>query len=171
MGRMEIDGLSVFFDDADAELIGRYTWHIIRTRRSRTHYAVTTGIGPSGVRETIYMHRLIMGLWRGDKRYTDHIDKNGLNNYRSNLRVVTASDNNGNHRKRSDAKWSEYRGVSFHKQPGLSRPWVAEIKYRGKRTRKYYRTELEAARSYNEMSIEVFGPFAKLNELPDEDPS
>ncbi len=165
MGCIVIDGLSVFFDDADAKLIGQYRWHLIRPRRNRTYFAVTAGIGPSGVRETIYMHRLIMGLWRGDKRNVDHIDKNGLNNYRSNLRVVTPSDNNGNQDKRSDGKWSQYKGVSFHKYPGLPHPWVAQIKYHGKVTRKYYRTELEAARSYNKMAIEVFGPMAQLNEL------
>jgi hypothetical protein len=163
MGQMKIKGLSVFFDNDDAELIRRYNWHLIKTRRNLTHYVVTVGIGPREVRETIYMHRLVMGLWRGNKCYTDHIDKNGLNNYRSNLRIVTASDNNGNMRKRSDAKWSQYKGVSFYQQPGLSHPWVAQIKYHGKATRKTYRTEIEAARAYNEMAIEVFGPMANLN--------
>ena len=162
-----IDGLSVYFDDADAELIGRHKWYLIRPRRNRTYFAVTSITGPNGIKETIYMHRLIMGLWRGDRLHTDHIDKNGLNNYRSNLRVVTPSDNNGNQRKRSDAKWSQYKGVSFLKQPGLLRPWVAQVKYHGKKNTKYYRTELEAARSYNEMAIEVFGPCATLNELSD----
>ena len=128
-------------------------------------------MGLSGVRETIYMHRLIMGLWRGNRLNVDHIDGNGLNNYRSNLRIVTPSDNNGNGRKRSDAKWSEYKGVSFHKQPGLLRPWVAQIKYHGKVTRKYYRTELEAAWSYNNMAIEVFGLCAKLNNIGPSNPS
>jgi len=165
MGTMVIKGLSVFFDDADAELIERYDWYIIQTRRNLTHYAVASITGPNGVRETIYMHRLIIGLNRGDRYYTDHIDGNGLNNYRSNLRVVTASDNNGNRIKNSNAKWSQYKGVSFMKQPGLSHPWVAQVKYYGKATRKYYRTELEAARSYNKMAIEVFGPYAKLNDL------
>lgn len=167
MGCIKIKELSVFFDDADAELIGRYSWYLIRPRRNKTYYATTSITRPNGVRETIYMHRLVMGLNRDDKHYTDHIDGNGLNNYRSNLRIVSPSDNNGNRKKNSNAKWSQYKGVSFHKYPGLSHPWVAQIKYRGNVTRKYYRTELEAARSYNKMAIEVFGQYAFLNKLPD----
>lgn len=163
MGQMVIGGLSVFFSDEDSELIGRYNWHTYRSKHNRTHYAATKITGPNGVRYTLFMHRLVMGLKKGDGLYTDHIDRNGLNNYRTNLRIVTQSDNIGNSSKRRGPGSSQYKGVYFKKTPELLSPWVASITHKGKRTFRYYRTELEAARSYNEMAIELFGPCARLN--------
>lgn len=40
-----------------------------------------------------YLHRAIMGLTRGDRRQVDHVDRNKKNNQRSNLRIVTRTEN------------------------------------------------------------------------------
>lgn len=163
IGRKANYELSVLVDENDYQTLKLwdYSWHRVIGR-------YTTYIATNKKGKTIYLHRLIMGLAHGSSSvYIDHVDGNGLNNSRTNLRIVTPSDSNGNKRKRTDATTSQYKGVSFNKQPGLSRPWQAEVKYHGKSTKKYYKTEIEAARSYNKMAIKTFGSCAKCNILPE----
>jgi hypothetical protein len=65
----------------------------------------------------IYLHRLIMGLERGDASNVDHIDGDPLNCTRANMRVVSHAQNLQNHAGCKNAS-SRYRGVSFNKQRG-----------------------------------------------------
>jgi len=121
--------------------------------------------------KTIYLHRLIMGC--ADKPrsvFVDHIDRNGLNNYRTNLRMTDNSGNNANTPKRLSAKHtSSYKGVSWIGSHNKSNPWVARIALSGKEKHLgCYRTQEDAARSYNQAAIELFGPMAFLNVLPDQ---
>ena len=75
-------------DDEDYELVSKFNWNA--QKHPYTFYAYTT-VGDSTKR--ISMHRLIMGLKKGDGLVVDHKDNDGLNNQRSNLQVVSASDN------------------------------------------------------------------------------
>jgi hypothetical protein len=105
-----------------------------------TFYAVKT-IRINKKEKTIKMHRVIMNTPHNMK--TDHIDGNGLNNQRSNLRIVTARQNGQNiHINKS----SQYVGVYWHKR---NKKWRASIninkkvKYLGN-----YTNELEAHKAY-----------------------
>lgn len=155
-------GLSVIVDEEDYRTydLGSYTWraHII----GRQTYAVTDKNG-----KRIYLHRLIMGLEKGSDM-VDHIDHNGLNNYRTNLRVTDNSGNQHNKRKSLSAKCtSTYKGVQFCSDKKTN-PWKARISLSGKdKHLGYYRTETEAARSYNEAATKYYGTTAYLNELSD----
>lgn len=107
----------------------------------------------------VQMHREILGLKRGDKRQCDHIDGNGLNNQRSNLRICTQSQNYFN--QRSNGGSSQFKGVSWNKGADS---WVAYIKHKGKRFHLgYFDDETEAAIAYDSKAKELFGKFAKLN--------
>jgi AP2 domain len=102
------------------------------------------------------MHSLIV-----DYPKPDHIDGNGLNNQRSNLRPATASQNCINRR-----TWgrSAYRGVSWFK---LYSKWNAAISYQRKsRNLGYFASEEDAARAYDAAARELHGAFARLN-FPD----
>lgn len=91
-------GYTAVVDDEDCDLVAGHRWQKLQARGSLTVYA-RTSIGG----KTVYMHRLIMGLPNmGD---VDHIDGNGLNNQRSNLRLVTHSVNvsQGHSRRAYDA--------------------------------------------------------------------
>ena len=56
------------------------------------------------------MHRMVMGAQAGEE--IDHIDRNGLNNSRENLRFVTSSQNNMNQKVRND-NTSGHKGISW----------------------------------------------------------
>lgn len=119
---------------------------------------------------TRMMHRMILGV---SDRATevDHINKNGLDNRKENLRKVTKAQQRMN-TGRSRAGVSKYRGVGFYLDKRATSPgkhgggrWVAKLSLRGKTLSRYADSEKEAARLYNEMALEHFGTYARLNDL------
>jgi hypothetical protein len=104
------------------------------------------------------MHRQIMNAPEG--LLVDHIDGNGLNNQKNNLRLCSSAQNARNRRPTSKP-YSKYKGVSWHKR---NKKWEVRIAKSGKST--YLGTfedELEAALAYDRKAEELFGEFAYLN--------
>lgn len=113
----------------------------------------------------VFLHRLILGLENGPTSVlVDHIDHIGLNNSRTNIRMTDNKGNARNRRKSLSAKTSScYKGACFFPN-NKSKPWKADIKLSGQNKHLgYYRTEIEAALSYNNAAIEHFGDMACLN--------
>jgi len=107
------------------------------------------------------MHRVIMKLNFGDKRQVDHINGNGIDNRRNNLRICTQSQNNQNQRTQICLKSSKYKGVLWHK---CCKRWMAQIKLNKKN--KYiglFKNEIDAAHAYDREAKELFGEYAKTN--------
>ena len=116
----------------------------------------------------VYLHREIMGLAETDhasELIVDHIDNDGLNNTRSNLRIVNKSHNGYN---MTDRKKSVYGYRGIYQRSGKYRDrWSARISVDG--TRIYlgtFDTKIEAARAYDEAAKTYYGPFGHLN-FPD----
>lgn len=74
---------------------------------------------------TTYMHRLIMGLQPGDRRNVDHINGDGLDNRRENLRVVRHQENCTNRRRINVRNKTGHSGVFYDRHGG--NPWRAYI--------------------------------------------
>ena len=107
---------------------------------------------------TIYMHREIMDSPNGME--IDHINGNGLDNRKINLRVCTRSQNRQNSRKRT-AKSSPFKGVDWYKR---DLKWRARIKIKGLEIYLgVFESEIEAAEAYDKKAIELFGEFANTN--------
>jgi hypothetical protein len=157
----------VLVDDADAEIVRQYKWHIsyyaptaAPPRRGRGPYAVTTlkPKQPGGSPGSLGMHSFITGY-----TLTDHIDHNGLNNQRANLRPATEFQNRGNALPQLRGS-SQYKGVFWSK---TRRKWIAQIGIRRRSTHiGSYCDEREAAMAYDRAAREYFGEYAYLN-FPD----
>lgn len=109
----------------------------------------------------VYMHRLIIGA--GPRDYVDHINGDGLDNRRINLRLATPSQNSANRAgdNRKAGVTSVYKGVSWNK---TKNKWAAYIHVSGKtRSLGAYVDELDAARAYDKAAAETWGEFARLN--------
>ncbi len=116
-------GKTVTISAKDWGLVKHIKWTAFRG--TNTWYA--KGRNPSAPPMRIFMHRLIINATAG--RLCDHVDGNGLNNRRRNLRITTPSGN-GINRHRFKAK-SGYIGVTFHDDCPL-RPWESRIVIGGK---------------------------------------
>ena len=150
-------------DDADYEWLNQFKWSCVRSK-SGTYYAVRNNTSNNKEGQNILMHREILGLSHKDGKITDHIDRNGLNNQRSNLRTCTATQNQQNQRPRqAKGESSKFKGVFWRKAREV---WVAQIKVNKKRRfLGYFDSEIEAAEAYNRAAIEYFREFAVLNKI------
>lgn len=86
-------GQVALVDDSDYEELGKYKWYAQKRYKTKNFDAVRNGRF-----HVISMQRQILGLELGDKRQGDHINRNPLDNRRSNLRIATASENMRNRR-------------------------------------------------------------------------
>jgi len=119
----------------------------------------------NGKQQVMMLHRFILQNFDMSIE-ADHIDGNGLNNQKSNLRLCTHQENGRNGRKRNNTS-SKYKGVYWNKK---EKKWMARTCYseKGKVIVKYlgsYTNEQEGALAYNKKAIELFGEYAKLNEV------
>lgn len=146
----------ILVDEQDVEIVSKYRWypHI----KGRSVYAQTRplrGVSP------IRLHRLIMKPEEG--MVVDHINHDGLDNRRQNLRCGTQSQNMMNKGASKSAKTS-YKGIWQTRQG-----WVAVITT-SKNERRYlgtFTTAETAARAYDDAARRHHGEFAFLN-FPDE---
>jgi len=104
------------------------------------------------------MHRLILNPPAGIT--IDHINGNGLDNRRENLRLAGRGQNQCNRGKQSN-NTSGFKGVTWHKN--LNK-WEAGISISGKRYHVgFYKTPEAAARAYDDAAKKYHGEFARLN--------
>ncbi|MEE8382187.1 MAG: AP2 domain-containing protein [Thermodesulfobacteriota bacterium] len=153
-------GKVVIVDDEDFELLNKWKW-----RFDYKGYAIRSVNFSDGTKGSLYMHRLLLGIQKGDRRQSDHIDGNGLNNQKTNLRACSSSENLCN-RGIPKNNTSGYKGVKWHKG---EQKWAAAIKKNGKYiSLGYYNDKKEAAKIYNEAAIEHHGDFAFLNAIKED---
>jgi len=155
-------GKKAIVDDEDFERLNKYKWHY-----GSRHYALRTthrGYSEDGKRITgsIWMHREVINTPEG--LFTDHINGDTLDNRKENLRVVNSNQNNRNSKIPSH-NTSGYKGVSEDKR-NLKNRWQAYITIDNKKKHLgYFYSKEDAAKRYNEVAREVFGEYARLNNL------
>lgn len=144
----------VYFDDEDLINLFNYKWNIVK--RSKLCFYVTSR--SSG--KSIYMHNIIMPPKKG--LVIDHINCNGLDNRKINLRYVTHAENL---RRSPPLNGKKYKGVYFRKDCP-NKPWAASLNTKNKNYHGgYFATEKEAAIAYNKLALKYFKDYAWLNKI------
>ena len=142
-------GMFAVVDDSDYDALVCQKWNAHRGPNGEFYAMSSRGK---------YMHREIMSPAQDE--IVDHIDGDGLNNTRSNLRVCRKSDNAMNYSKPIN-NTSGYKGVSWNKG---NKKFQAHISTNG---RKIYigqfNTAIEAARAYDREAIRLHGEFSNIN--------
>lgn len=148
-------GLVALVDDDDAaDVIAAGPWHAVPG--GRTIYGRRNRRKAGGGWRSQSLHAFLLG-----RPWVDHIDGNGLNNTRANLRPATAGQNAANRQTRIDSA-SGFKGVYANK--GRGKPWRAQIcvNYQ-KRHLGLFDTAEEAGHAYDDAATEAHGPYARLN--------
>jgi len=150
-------GLCAIVSDHDCGHLNRWKWTAWHCGKVRYAYRKTSRA--TGQRN-IFMHRVVANRMGVPAGRVDHVDGNGLNNCRSNLRFATQSQN-GMNRSKPRTNKSGYKGVS---ETTNSDRWRARIGVRGKEKHLgTFNTPKEAARAYDRAATELHGVFAHLN--------
>ena len=148
-------GKYAIVDDEDYEELSKHKW--CASRVGKTFYAVRGIKIGVNKRSTVKMHKQIMCTPTGMD--TDHIDMNGLNNQKGNLRVCTRSENLRNRRAPIN-NTSGQKGVHFDNKRNK---WVAQLTLHGKNKHiGRFLTQNEARKSYQNACTKYHGEFANI---------
>ena len=151
------DGMCALVDPEDHDRVAARKWYAV-TRRSRGWVErVSSG--------TTNLHNFVLGVETDRRTYIDHKNRNPLDNRKANLRACNPSQNMMNSRKirRVKGTSSRHKGVTWDRQ---AKKWRSRIKKDGIRyCLGLHRDEDQAALAYNRAATEMFGEFARLNEV------
>jgi hypothetical protein len=136
-----------------AELV-RHKW--CAAKQGNSFYAVRSEGG-----RQLRMHRVIMNAPAG--LVVDHIDHDGLNDVKRNLRSCTPAQNAHNQRPQK-GRSSQFRGVCWAKR---ERKWYSRIQYHGRQQSiGLFDDERDAARARDAAALALHGEYAFLNLPP-----
>ena len=149
-------GQLAWMDEADYALAIRHNWFAKPIQRASGGFYAAGRVGG----RQVYLHRFLMQPAAG--LVVDHIDGDGLNNRRANLRVCTHAEN------RQSSSVSGRSKTGFR---GVEAPSARVVAYRahiytGRRGRLClgcFATAEEAARAYDAAAVAKYGQFARLN--------
>lgn len=153
-------GVFATVDDIDFDWLNKWKWLAKKDGHKNNYYAYRTLRKSEGEnpKKAIFMHRMLIEV--PDGYMVDHVDGNGLNNCRSNLRLCTNSQNQHN-RKPNKRSTSKYKGVKWNKH---NNAWHAGLMCnKTKYNIGYFKDEAEAAKAYDKKAKELYGEFARLN--------
>jgi hypothetical protein len=153
-------GYEAVIDAADVPLVDGRNWSASVQHDARGGVRTVYAFHKAGNRNTgvicTMLHRAILGAMRG--QFVDHIDGDGLNNRRGNLRFATKAQNGANSRVRVN-NTSGFKGVSFHRETGK---WRARIWIKGKcHDLRLHPTKEAAAAAFARASQDAHGEFSR----------
>jgi hypothetical protein len=142
-------------DDDDYEVLNKLKWHTAKYAGGIFYAQRSEKV--NGKFRYYPMTRKIMGTSPKGK-IVDHIDGDGLNNQRKNLRFASVSQN-GMNRKDNCNNVSGFRGVTYNKN---AKKWQAQTMSRGKPVYLgLYKNILEASRAYQKFSKERYKKYKR----------
>lgn len=145
-----VDGFDVMVSDVDFENLSRYKWRV--SIEGKRRYAVTSKIPAKR------MHRIVLGAKTGE--VVDHINGNGLDNTRENLRICTDAQNQCN-RGKTRSNTVGFKGVSWDKRRNKFHAQI-QVNYKPIHLG-HFDCPFKAAREYDEAALKHHGDFAFTN--------
>lgn len=147
-------GKYALVDDEDYRLLKDFRWHAALNKGN--WYARTSRNG----RGSVGMHSIILWCPQNNGLVIDHINGNGLDNRRKNLRVCTTQAN-GMNRKVSKKNKFGISGVRKVEKKITKRYWRAEIVFNGERIDLgAFRTKADAIKARKEAEKKYYGEYA-----------
>lgn len=144
---------TVLVDNEDYDEVMKYKW-CVDCRSANLIYARRTVYNENGKRTVQRIHQLILNVPKGME--VDHIDGNGLNNAKRNLRICSHNQNGKNTTKYKN-NISGFKGVSWQKG---SNKYSAQIRIDKKKIHLgYFVSAEDASKAYNKKAKELFGEF------------
>lgn len=154
----------VLVDDENYPELNIFKWRI--NKNANCLYAVRWDYSEC-TKRLLFMHRVILGI-NNPKEIIDHIDHNGLNNQKDNLRVTTTAKNSANRTSKKNGT-SKYLGVSIMNIKSNGKEYKYWRSYiQSNKVSKWlgmFKTEEAAALAYNNAAKELHGEFANLNKI------
>lgn len=162
MKEIKLHGGNVAFcDSEDFDFLSKFSWYETPKGHRTTTYA-RARVKEQNKSVITSMHRLLLGLKTNDGTIVDHINRNGLDNRKSNLRITDYSTNASN-RGKSTNNTSGYKGVYYRRDRGT---WRGDAMFHKKLySTRSYRCKHACARAYNELVVELRGDGAWVNDV------
>jgi hypothetical protein len=155
-------GKSAWVDDEDYDLVSGFNWHVKQPVNGYCYAARSFRV--NGKVKTQLMIELILGKTKPNECYF-YWDKNSLNLIRTNISIADRKAQ-ARYRKPDKNSTSKYKGVFKSKyRINYASPFRACVGVNGGEFLGWFKTEIEAAKAYNEKAKELFGDFALLNEI------
>lgn len=154
-----LNGHKVLFDDEDVMLLFNQRWRVSKGSSGIFYvYGHNRGMCRSG---TVSMHQIILPPKPGFM--TDHINGNGLDNRRCNLRYATRPQNSYN---RGPQSGRPHKGVYKRSKEKLTKPWIAALTVNKKSIHLgYFQTKELACAAYDAAARKYHGEFAYQNNI------
>lgn len=149
-------GKFAIVDDEDFESVNQYKW---LARVSNEIWYAARGIRNGKKTHLIHIHRFIMGLDSDNKYVIDHINHDGLDNRKINLRICTQKENTLNRRPKQISSTRKGVGLDAKNKKWRSFININQIYYH----LGYFDTENEAGKMYDKVALAEFGEFACVN--------
>lgn len=147
-----------FVDSVDYPEVGKVGWHLDSAHAKNGIFYARARYKIDGSFRSTSLHSFL--TMPGDGMVVDHIDRDGLNSTRVNLRVCTQAQNTRN-RSGNRGTTSRHKGVHWDKG---ARKWRAAIRFNGRaKSLGRFHCEDDAARAYDLAAAEYHGAFAYLN--------
>lgn len=150
---INIKGKLILIDEDDFELFSSMVWYPNATIKK---YWYVVSIKKNNGKCTFKkLHHLIFG-----DKWIDHINGNGLDNRKENLRKCTHSENCQNRKKKNNS-FCKYKGITYNKKDSVFR---AQLEKNGKvYSGGSFKNEEDAAKAYDKLALKYNGSFARLN--------
>lgn len=146
-------GMEAIIDIEDAALVSGANWYAVRDQQK---FYAQRKIRVDGTRKTLKLHRLVSAVEASV--FVDHINGDGLDCRRANLRAATCAQNLWNVGRRAN-NTSGFKGVNWHP---TSQMWQAQIVFN--KTRKHlgsFKKKEDAHKAYQDAAKRYHGEFAR----------